>query len=661
MTAPKTPHRTPGTPPLPDAPADADPGSDLNHDLNRDRDGGCGCGGRDRGCRGTPAPLTRNRFFPRKLMEVRHWRAEQDYHRRARELTTRLGLGSGVLCGLEPYLTDTGTVVITAGVAADARGRLVVVPEDVEIDPTRPTDCRGRPTGETVRHGSVVVSLCHLECGADVVAVPPTDCGSDLVCVPSMVREAYALHVTRHHTAHYPTHHPTAQAEPARWCEDPGTRDRACDPDEECVELARVWFGDGHRSLDTDGRTVLRSNRELLDLIRCLAERVEECCRPGPPRVVALWPWPDAAGQAREAFLDEARLELGFDADMAEQGLDDPEPWLGVWALDGGGARRLPVQRAGGALTHVSPPGGGDAAAWSVEVDREAVGEDTVFVVMARSASGGPVRAESDEHLALDAELAATGLSVDARDRLWSLRPGARPDPSLAGLADDAVLGPPPWLPTGDGTPGGELHLVLRTPTRVRPVPRLLAIWPPGGAVLDQSTAERLDLLKSYLRSPRIEIVVSRPLAPEAVADPAGWLRAWQTGRDGELIHTVSRLPMGSGREGATGNGTVRYVFPVDGTCGRRPDATDLEVLVQLRSTPPLMTGSPRGRDEPHDLLDAYVRGTALDSQTLITVWKDDALPAPLPGLGARTTVAGALQNGIPGGLAHWAYRVGRA
>jgi hypothetical protein len=632
MTAPTTPVHTPGTPPPSEDPGD------------RDR-GDCGCGRGDR-----LTSLTRNRFFPRKLMDVRHWRAEQDYHRRARELTTRLGLGSGVLCGLEPELTDTGTLVITAGVAADGRGRLVVVPHDIEIDPSRPTDCRGRPTGETVRHGSVVVSLCYHECGTDPVAVPPTDCGDEPVCVPSMVREAYSVHVTREI--------PTATARRAR-CDEPGPRDCGCDADEECVELVRVWFGDGHRSLDTDGRTVLRSNRELLDLILCLAERVEECCRPGPPRVVALWPWPDAAGQAREAFLEDSRLELGFDADMAEQGLDDPEPWLGVWSLDPeSGARRLPVQRAGGALTHVSAPSGGDAAAWSVEVDRESVGEDTVFVVMARSQAGGPIRAESDENLALDAELAATGLSVDARDKLWALPVGGS-DPNLADLAADAVLGPPPWLPTGDGTPGGELHVVLRTAAPVRPAPRLLALWPPGGAVLDQSTAERLDLLKSYLREPRIEIVVSRPLAPEAVADPGGWLRVWQTGRDGDFIYTVTRLPLGSGREEAAGDGTVRYVFPLDQGRERRRDAGELEVLVQLRSTPPLAPGSPLGRDEPRELLDADARGTALDSQTLITVWKDDALPQPLPGLGASTT--GDLHDGTPGGLAHWAYRVGRA
>ena len=55
---------------------------------------GCGCG--DDHAHGGLRALQRNHFFPRKLMEVCHWQAEQDYHRHARELVTRLGL---LTCG----------------------------------------------------------------------------------------------------------------------------------------------------------------------------------------------------------------------------------------------------------------------------------------------------------------------------------------------------------------------------------------------------------------------------------------------------------------------------------------------------------------------------------------------------------------------------------
>src|SRR4051794_3462537 len=103
------------------------------------RDDDCGCGGSSRGSgasmepleryapdhrsRGTaPSPLARNAFYPLKRMEVQHWQAEQDYHRRSRELLTRLSTGTGILCGLEVFLTDEGTLVVEAGVAVDGWG-----------------------------------------------------------------------------------------------------------------------------------------------------------------------------------------------------------------------------------------------------------------------------------------------------------------------------------------------------------------------------------------------------------------------------------------------------------------------------------------------------------------------------------------------------------
>src|SRR4029453_9681632 len=96
--------------------------------------------------------------------------------------------------------------------------------------------------------------------------------------------------------------------------------------------------------VDTAVRTVIRSNRELLDLILCLADRVDECCGKlpvaVPPRLTGVWPWPDETGQNRTEFIETGRLEIASDRELAEQGLDDPDSWLGVWMLDSrGGAR----------------------------------------------------------------------------------------------------------------------------------------------------------------------------------------------------------------------------------------------------------------------------------------------------------------------------------
>ena len=73
------------------------------------------------------APV-RNRYFYGKLLDVRHFDLEQAYLIGRRRLLNRLGLGAGVLCGLEVTATPEGQIQISAGVAVDGRGREIVVP-----------------------------------------------------------------------------------------------------------------------------------------------------------------------------------------------------------------------------------------------------------------------------------------------------------------------------------------------------------------------------------------------------------------------------------------------------------------------------------------------------------------------------------------------------
>jgi hypothetical protein len=331
-------------------------------------------------------------------------------------------------------LTGTGTLEIGCGVGVDGCGRIVVVPGDIEVDPRRLTDACGRPSGETADDGGVTVWLCFHECGTDLVPLPPELCEDDVSCIASMTREAYAVVVTRDPAP--PVSPPPGVCE-ALFHPDPGDEEdrralldrlypRDCAPEPVCIPLAAVEFAeDGPPTLDTGVRTVIRSNRQLLDLILCLADRVDECCDKAPParppRLVALWPWPDPEGMGRRTLAEEQRLEAGFDRDMAEQGLDDPEQWLGVWLLGPRLARRLPVTRAPGGLGHVTAPTGGDAAAYAFEVDPKVIRDSAVIVVMARATAAGPIRAADPDQLALDAELAATGLSIDQRDRLWAM------------------------------------------------------------------------------------------------------------------------------------------------------------------------------------------------------------------------------------------------
>ncbi|WP_146068493.1 MULTISPECIES: hypothetical protein [unclassified Arthrobacter] len=220
--------------------------------------------------------------------------------------------------------------VIRRGVGVDGRGRIIVVRHDVEVDVTRLTDECGLPTDETVTDGTVTVALCYRECGTDLVALPAEECDGTQRAVASMVREAFAVSVTRGESPRVGL--PDGLCEALLAGEEGVDRrelldrldPRSCACAEECIPLATVDFGEGGASARTAVRTVIRSNRQLLDLILCLAERVEECCAAVPaavaPRIVALWPIADENGDAFDQLVKNRTLELGFDRDMPRPG-----------------------------------------------------------------------------------------------------------------------------------------------------------------------------------------------------------------------------------------------------------------------------------------------------------------------------------------------------
>jgi hypothetical protein len=154
---------------------------------------------------------------------------------------------------------------------------------------------------------------------------------------------------------------------------------------------------------------------------------------------------------------------------------------------------------------------------------------------------------------------------------------------------------------------------------------------------------------------PRLEIVVSRALAAVAVADPKPWLRVWQANPDGDRLYALREIELAGAEEETLGDGTVRLTFPFRGDVEW---FWQNEMLVQLRSTPPVAPGSPVGLEDPEVLLDADFAGTRLDSQTLFTVWSGGTFLEGLPTLQATSTQGRALYDGVEGGLAHWGFRV---
>ena len=136
--------------------------------------------------------FVRNQYFYGKLLDVHHLEMEQCYLNEKRWLVNRLGLGSGVLCGLEVE-ADGGAVVVKPGVALDGHGREIVVPAPFRIaDPLALTDERGRPTGDRAEEGATLCLAFH-ECDVEPTPVLVADCDLREECRPGAVRERYRV------------------------------------------------------------------------------------------------------------------------------------------------------------------------------------------------------------------------------------------------------------------------------------------------------------------------------------------------------------------------------------------------------------------------------------------------------------------------------------
>ncbi len=279
------------------------------------------CGKAERELLSRLATPARNRYYYGKLLDSYHLELEQRYGNNKRWLINRLTLGTGVLCGLDVVSDAGGKLIrVTAGVAVDGVGREIIVPEDSPpIDPRQPTDDCGRPDGDSVQDGAVTIYLCYHECEAEPAPVLVSECGPERMCENGLVRERYRLRVGRGAVQPpaglspeqcvkifgVPPQLPQTRREVI--CETVGA---ACEPaDETCVALAVIRFdptgGIGEIQRCAVRRTIY-SNSTLLDLILCLADRVDKCCggdNPPPPvdvKAIEIVSGDDQAGVAGE-------------------------------------------------------------------------------------------------------------------------------------------------------------------------------------------------------------------------------------------------------------------------------------------------------------------------------------------------------------------------
>jgi hypothetical protein len=257
----------------------------------------------------------RNKYFYGKRMDVQHFRMEQDYGKLKQWLLNRLTLGKGVLCGLQVSVSD-GRVCVAPGVAIDGLGREIIVPMRYCLDPVVIDGgccalhrASPAPAADGVVDGLFTLWLCYRECVTDHQPVLVSKCGTRDECAGGTVVETFCLKLGEGIAP------PLGDPD---WCaklwgmggnqlaiDVPADQQAAavaaidsrrhllcdlfdgnCDPAEDnlCVPLALVQVKDGQVTLE--GCLVsprIYSNQRLLDLILCLADKIDACCGEHPP------------------------------------------------------------------------------------------------------------------------------------------------------------------------------------------------------------------------------------------------------------------------------------------------------------------------------------------------------------------------------------------
>lgn len=278
---------------------------------------------------------TRNLYFYGKPLDAEHLQLEQSYGNVKRWMLNRLSLGSGVLCGLRVAASSDGTRVrVGPGVAIDGLGReIIVAAPSPPIDPRQPSDPCGRPTGPPVREAGVVtLYLCYHECPAEPAPAMVDHCGPEPTCEYGLVRERYRLQIGRglprppgafgdEVCAQVFAEPPAGDTRREVLCH---AYRPPCDaPEQPCIPIATIELDADLRIVAVDECTFRRtvySNAVLLDLILCLAARVDQCCGGAAVQSLAIVSGNDQVGLAGEPLASPlvVRVTEGGDPVGAE-------------------------------------------------------------------------------------------------------------------------------------------------------------------------------------------------------------------------------------------------------------------------------------------------------------------------------------------------------
>jgi hypothetical protein len=427
----------------------------------------------------TLATPARNRYFYGKLMDVPHFDLEQSYNNSKRWLLNRVVSGSGIVCGLAVYATSDGTgVVVTPGVAFDSWGREIIVSaQTLPINPYVITDSYGNPLGTIAGPATVTLCLSYHECAVEPTPVLVPTCDTNGDCAAGTIAERFRVVVTQGPVPNVPlmcafpdifgsgseSFYGVPDLRPAitQWitqhCPDPSS--------EQCVLIAQISLpaqGPITQSMvDQSSCQFVANNQLLLQLILCLAERVEQCCGPLPtptPLPMALpmsggmaplappGPGPAPTPAPATATFRVTAVEFLSQAGRVVKTLESPGVPTGITSRTKVRSIRVTFNQPVDVATATAEQAGGDPALASFLVQREA---PLAMIPGAIQAAG----ADAIEFI-LASEL-GTFPKGEYRVTLFGDGDPKKLRPAIGSSAGARLDGEPLAVPSGNGVEGG--------------------------------------------------------------------------------------------------------------------------------------------------------------------------------------------------------------
>ena len=145
------------------------------------------------------SPPRRNHYFTGGLLTTKDLADEQSYHQEKAKAHTRYLHGYGVVCGLRVvpvHDPERLAVVIKPGLAIDAWGREIVVPEPAELDLGEWKSQEQREPSDRAPSVLVVLEYAEAEVApVPIPAAPPGEIGEGMA--PSRVVETFRLGLRR--------------------------------------------------------------------------------------------------------------------------------------------------------------------------------------------------------------------------------------------------------------------------------------------------------------------------------------------------------------------------------------------------------------------------------------------------------------------------------